>query len=144
MLQGILFSILAGLFIALQSIFNARLGEAAGLWPSNVFVHGSGFIFALLIIAILSRNINFTSFITIRPIYLLGGVLGVGIIFSVMQGVTLLGASFAITIVIVTQVLAAFIINYFGFFGEPIIEVNLPRLIGLALMIAGLIIYQMY
>ncbi len=144
MLQGVMFSILAGVFIALQSIFNARLGEAAGLWPSNAFVHGSGFIFALLILILLGSNINISSFTTIKPYYLLGGVLGVGIIFSVMQGVTLLGASFAITIVIVTQVILSFIINYFGVFGEPIIAASLPRIIGLIMMITGLIIYQVY
>lgn len=144
MVRGILFSILAGLFIALQSIFNARLGEAAGLWPSNAFVHGSGFIFASLILLLVGSNINISSFTTIKPYYLLGGVLGVGIIFSIMQSVSLLGASFAITIVIVTQVLISFFINYFGVFGEPIIAVSLPRIIGLILMISGLIIYQIY
>ncbi len=144
MLQGVIFSILAGVFIALQSIFNARLGEAAGLWPSNAFVHGSGFIFAFIILLVVGSSINISSFTTIKPYYLLGGVLGVGIIFSVMQGVTLLGASFAITIVIVTQVLLSFFVNYFGLFGEPIIAISLPRIIGLILMITGLIIYQVY
>ncbi len=144
MLQGIFFSILAGIFIALQSIFNARLGEAAGFWNMNAFVHGSGFIFALFILLTFSRKINISAFTSIEPHYLLGGVLGVGIIFSVTQAVTLLGISIGITIVIVTQILAAFIINYYGLFEEPIITVSLPRLIGLAMMIAGLVIYQLH
>jgi len=144
MLQGFLFSVLAGLFIALQSIFNARLGEAAGLWPSNAFVHGSGFLLALFILLTVSSDLSLTSFTAVKPHYLLGGALGVGIIFSVMQGVSLLGASFAIAVIIVTQVLVTFVINYFGIFGEPVIEITLTRIVGLVMMIAGFLLYQLH
>ncbi|MFN2363802.1 MAG: DMT family transporter [Halarsenatibacteraceae bacterium] len=143
MIEGLIYSFVAGVFIVLQSVFNARLGESVGSWPSNVFVHGSGFIFALFVLLILSRQIQITNFKEVPPYYLLGGVFGAIIIFSVMQGISILGVSYAITIIIVTQVVGGFLIDYFGLFGEAIASVNLAKIAGLILMIVGLIMYQL-
>ena len=143
MVEGLIYSFVAGLFIVLQSVFNARLGETVGTWPSNVFVHGSGFLFALFVLMMISRQVQFENFREVPPYYLLGGVFGAIIIFSVMQGISILGVSYAITIIIVTQVVGGFIIDYFGLFGEAIATVNLSKIIGLILMIVGLIMYQL-
>ena len=60
-----------------------------------------------------------------------------------MQGISILGVSYAITIIIVTQVVGGFIIDYFGLFGEAIATVNLAKIVGLFLMIIGLLMYQL-
>ncbi|MGM0420490.1 MAG: DMT family transporter [Bacillota bacterium] len=144
MLQGILFSIMAGIFIVLQSVFNARLGETAGLWPSNVFVHGSGFAFALMVLLFISNSASFGGLTAVPPYYLLGGVFGALIIFAVMQGISLLGVSYAITIVVVTQIIGGFLIDYFGLFGEAIVSVSFLKIMGLILMVVGLLLYQIF
>ncbi len=144
MLVGAIFSILAGLMIALQSIFNARLGETAGLWTSNAFVHGSGFLFTLAVLMFIQSQPSLSAFKDVNIIYLLGGVLGAGIIFSVMQGVSNLGMSYSLTIIIVTQLFASLVINYFGLFGEAVINISLSKIFGFILMIIGLIIFQLF
>ena len=144
MIEGTLFSILAGLMISLQSIFNARLGEAASLWPANAFVHGSGFVFTLLVLLFFRQQPVLAAFKEINVIYLLGGVLGAGIIYTVMQGVSTLGISYALTIIIVTQIIASLLINYVGLFGEAVIDISVIKILGLILMIIGLIIFQLY
>ena len=48
-MQGIVFALFSGLFIALQGIFNARLGDAVGPWISVTIVHFVGLIGCLLI-----------------------------------------------------------------------------------------------
>jgi transporter family-2 protein len=121
MIYGVLFSILSGILVSLQGIFNTRASEHIGLWNTNTLVHGSGFILAFIILITVSK-INFTNIKNVNPYYLLGGVLGVIIVFSVMKGISALGASYAITILIVTQILTNALINYFGIFGEHVIS----------------------
>lgn len=48
-MQGIVFALFSGLFIALQGIFNARLGDAVGPWLSVTIVHFVGLMGCLLI-----------------------------------------------------------------------------------------------
>ena len=142
MLTGILFSILAGTMIALQGIFNARMGDEVGLWHTNSFVHGTGFLVAFFIL-IFNEKLNLASIKDVPPYYLLGGVMGVIIILSVMKGIGEIGASYSVTIVIITQIILTAGVNYFGFFGEPVITFSLTKIIGLVLMISGILVYQL-
>ncbi len=142
MLYGMLFSVLAGIMVSMQGIFNARLSDKIGFWHTNTFVHGSGFVVAFIIM-LMFENLNFSPIKEVQPYYLLGGVMGVVIIFSVINGISSIGASYTITLMIVTQIVFTAGINYFGYFGEPIILLSLQKVLGLALMIGGLVIYQM-
>lgn len=142
MLYGVLFSILSGILVSLQGIFNTRASEHIGLWHTNTLVHGSGFILAFIILLAVNK-VSFANIRNVNPYYLLGGVLGVVIVFSVMKGISALGASYAITILIVTQILANALINYFGIFGEHIITFSWSQILGLFLMIAGIMLYQL-
>ncbi|MGM0410001.1 MAG: DMT family transporter [Bacillota bacterium] len=143
MIKGIFFSLLAGLMIAFQSVFNTRLSDEIGFWHTNTLVHASGALLAFLVLIFISKDINYSKITNINPIFLIGGFLGVFIVFSVMQGVSGLGASYSLTLVITAQILATFIFNYFGLFGEKIINYSASKILGLFLMIIGLIIYQL-
>ncbi|NBG87629.1 DMT family transporter [Isachenkonia alkalipeptolytica] len=142
MLYGMLFSVLAGIMVSMQGIFNARLSDKIGFWHTNTFVHGSGFLVAFIIM-LMFENLNFSPIKEVQPYYLLGGVMGVVIIFSVINGISSIGASYTITLMIVTQIVFTAGINYFGYFGEPIILLSLRKAVGLVLMISGLVMYQM-
>lgn len=142
MLYGVVFSILSGILVSLQGIFNTRASEHIGLWHTNTLVHGSGFILALIILMAVSK-ISFANIKDVNPFYLLGGVLGVLIVFSVMKGISALGASYAITILIVTQIITNALINYFGIFGEHVITFSWTQILGLLMMIGGIFLYQL-
>ena len=73
--------------MSLQGVFNTRVSEKIGLWETNVFVQGTGLILTLIILLI-AGNGNFKAIKEVNKLYLLGGVLGAIIIFSVMQGIT--------------------------------------------------------
>jgi len=141
MLYGMIFSVLAGVMVSMQGIFNARLSDKIGFWHTNTFVHGSGFVVAFIIM-LLFENLNFSPLKEVQPYYLLGGAMGVVIIFSVINGISSIGASYTITLMIVTQIVFTAGINYFGYFGEPIIMLSLRKVVGLALMLSGLVLYQ--
>jgi len=142
MLQGVLFSILAGIMVSLQGIFNTRASEHIGLWQINTLVHGSGLILAVIILVTFSKG-NFANIKNVNPYYLIGGFLGVIIVFSVIKGISALGASYCITILIVTQIIANALINYYGVFGEHIIYFSWTKIIGILMMIVGVLLYQL-
>lgn len=139
--MGYLYSILAGLFISLQGVFNARVGEKVGLWQTNAIVHSSGLLLILLILTF-TGGWQFGGLGAVNKLYLLGGLLGAFIILFVMKGITSIGASYAVTLIIITQILTTTVINRFGFFSEPVKAVSLTQLGGLLLMVAGVFLYQ--
>ncbi|HEX2953598.1 MAG TPA: DMT family transporter [Bacillota bacterium] len=140
-MKGVIFSIAAGVFICLQAVFNTRLAEKLGFCGTNVFVHGTGLIVALIIL-LFAGDCRWSGITQTNPVYLLGGLLGVAIIYSIMMGVSSLGATLAIAIVLVVQLSTAAVIDGFGLFGNPQKSFHLLKLVGLAVMVAGIIIFQ--
>lgn len=141
-MKGITFAIASGVFICLQSIFNTRLGEKIGFWETNTFVHLSGFAVAF-IIALISGNGSITRIGEANKIYLLGGVLGVLIVFTVMNAMSALGVTLSVAILLVTQLITATLIDSFGLFGSPVIQFDSTKFLGIAIMIAGIIVFKL-
>ncbi|WP_373897282.1 DMT family transporter [Haloimpatiens sp. FM7315] len=138
---GIIMSILAGIFMSLQGVFNTRLGEKIGVWETNVFVQGTGLILTLIILFV-AKNGDFKQIKTANKLYLLGGVLGALIIFTVMRGIKSLGPTYSIATILVAQLLAAAIIDAFGLFGSEKIVFSLNKYLGVALMIIGIVVFK--
>jgi len=138
---GLIFSIIAGVCMSLQGVFNTRVSEKIGIWETNVFVQGTGLILTLIIVLI-AGNGNFKVIKDVNKLYLLGGILGAIIIFSVMLGISSLGPTCSIAIILVAQLTAAGIIDSFGMFGAEQIKFTLSKFIGIGVMIVGIIIFK--
>lgn len=138
---GVLISILSGVTMTLQGVFNTRLGEKIGSWETNVFVQGTGFILTLIILFIAGKG-SFKNIKSVNKLYLLGGALGVIIIFTVMQGISKLGPTCAISIILLAQLTSAAIVDAFGLFGTEKLTFGLSKYIGIGLMIAGIILFK--
>jgi hypothetical protein len=96
-MKGILFSIAAGLFISLQSVFNTRVGEKIGFWETNTFVHATGLVFTFIIMLAAGSG-GYKRIGEVNKLYLVGGLLGVLILFSVMNAISALGATYSVAI----------------------------------------------
>lgn len=127
--------------MSLQGVFNTRTSEKIGLWETNVFVQGTGFILTLIILFMTGNN-NFKAIKEVNKLYLLGGILGAIIIFSVMQGISKLGPTYSISTILVAQLLAAGLIDSFGIFGAQQIKFTLSKFIGIGIMIVGIVIFK--
>ena len=138
---GVLLSILAGAAMSFQGVFNTKLSEKIGLWETNTFVQGSAFIITLIITWIFGKG-NFKEITSSKKLYLLGGVLGVIIIFTVMMGIKDLGTTCAIGIILIAQLITAALIDAFGLFEMNKITFGANEVIGIILMIAGVIIFK--
>lgn len=127
--------------MSLQGVFNTRTSEKIGLWETNVFVQGTGFILTLIILLIAGNN-NFKAIKEVNKLYLLGGILGAIIIYSVMQGISKMGTTYSISTILVAQLLAAGLIDSFGIFGANQIKFTLSKFIGIGIMIVGILIFK--
>lgn len=138
---GIIIAIISGISMSLQGIFNTRLGEKIGVWETNVIVQLIGLVLTAIITLFFGKG-NFKEIISANKTYLLGGILGVIIIFTVMQSMGNLGPTFAVAIILVSQLISAAIIEYFGLFGTEKINFTLKEFIGIAIMIIGIIVFK--
>lgn len=138
---GVIFSIIAGVAMSLQGVFNTRLSDKIGTWETNVFVQATGLILCLIIFLI-AGNGSFKGIKDVNKLYLLGGLLGVVIIFTVMMGIKNLGPTCSISIILVAQLTAAAIIDALGLFDSEKIVFGTTKIIGVVIMIAGIIIFR--
>ena len=139
---GILYSLLAGIIASTQNVFSARLGDKLGMWEATLVVHSIGLIFALFMVFVFGNG-NLKNLSEVNKIYLLAGVLGVFIIFTIANGVTLLGASISMSLMVIAQLVFATLVDTFGWFGTEKVPFDSTKLIGLVIMIVGVVVFRL-
>ncbi|SFJ26726.1 transporter family-2 protein [Halobacillus dabanensis] len=139
---GVLFSVVAGILISLQNVFNARVSERTGAWATTSLVLGLGLVCSLPVFYSVEQTSLF-NFGDVDKIFLFSGVFGVGIVFCLMRGVSLIGPAYAISIALISQILIAFVINTGGWFGFDASPLSITKLLGIALLIGGVLVYKL-
>lgn len=127
--------------MSLQGVFNTRLSDKIGSWETNTIVQGSGLILTLIILFFFGNG-NFKEVKSANKIYLLGGALGVVIIFTVMVSIRSLGTTVGISTILVAQLLAAALIDAFGLFGSEKAPFSLHEILGIIIMIGGILLFK--
>ena len=140
-MTGILMSIIAGAAMSFQGVMNTRLSEKIGLYESNAFVQGTAFILALIAVFIVGKG-NFMEITQVSKIYWLGGVLGLIITVTVMLAIGNLSPTVAISVILVSQLLVAAIIDAFGLLGSEKVPFDWTKYAGIALMIGGVVLFK--
>lgn len=137
----ILFAIISGAAMSLQGVFNTKLGEKICLWETTVLVQGIALISALIVSFIFGKG-NYRELQNTNKLYLLGGILGIIITFTVMKSISGMGATCGIAIILVSQLLTAALINAFGLFGSEKISFGFKEILGIAIMIVGIVVFK--
>lgn len=78
----------------------------------------------------------------VNKIYLLGGVLGIVITITVMLSMQGLSPTTAVSVILISQLAVAALIDAFGWFETEKVPFGFTEYIGLALMIAGVILLK--
>lgn len=138
---GIICAIVSGIAMSVQGVFNTRLGEKIGVWETTLLVQVIALIVSLIVFFFLGDG-SYTNLKGANKIYLLGGVLGVVITFTVMKSVGSMGPTLGIGIILISQLLAAALIDYLGLFDSEKIKFSLNQFLGIAIMIVGIIIFK--
>ncbi len=73
---------------------------------------------------------------------LLGGVIGAFITFTVVKSMSQLGPAKAVLLIVVSQLLVAYLIEVFGIFGVEKVGFEWKKVIGMLLAITGIVIFK--
>ena len=128
--------------MSFQGVINTRLSEKIGLYEANAFVQGSAFILSLLAVWLIGSG-NFKGILEVNKIYWLGGVLAIVITITVMLGIKGLSPTIAISIILISQVLVAALIDAFGLLGTEKVIFHWTKFLGLLFMIGGVIVFKL-
>ena len=140
---GILIAIISGTLMSVQGVFNTGVTKQTGIWVAASFVQFTALIVCLGAWVYTGRQGNLGALLKIDNKYmLLGGVLGAFITFSVIKSVDTLGPARANMFIVIAQLLVAFLIEAFGICGCDKVPFEWRKIIGLAIVILGVIIFK--
>lgn len=139
---GFLFSILAGAAMSVQGVMNTHLQEHIGLWEANAFVQGTAFALSLLA-ALLVGSGQFKAILSVPKGYWLGGVLGLVITVTVMLSIKGLKPTVAVSVILISQLLVAALIEAMGWMGQDKTPMGLRQFIGIGLMLGGTVLFKL-
>lgn len=140
--MGIIIALLSGALMSIQGVFNTKVTDSTGIWTANTFVQFSAFLVCFIAWLVKERN-SFLCFLEFKPKYmLLGGAIGAFITLTVIMSMEKLGPAKAVLLIVISQLLVAYLISLFGCFQvekEPFLW---TKLIGIVISIVGFIIYS--
>lgn len=139
---GILTALLSGALMSVQGVFNTQVTKATSLWVSASFVQFTALLVCLAIWAVADRQ-NFLTLMQVPDKWtLLGGVIGAFITATVIQSMNRLGPAKAVMLIVICQLAVAYVIELFGWFGVEKQPLELRRVIGMGIAIAGVVIFK--
>lgn len=140
---GWLIAVASGVFMSVQGVFNTEVTKQTSLWVSAAFVQLTALVFCLAAWLFTGRE-SFMDLGQVRPWYmLLGGVLGAFITATVIKAMNSLGPAKAVMLIVTAQLASAYLIELMGLFGVEKQPFAWRRLIGMAVCIAGILIFKM-
>lgn len=139
---GIIIALISGALMSIQGVFNTQVTKTSGIWVANTYVQFTAFLVCLLAWLITDRN-SFGTLMKVEPKYmLLGGVIGAFITYTVIKGMDMLGPAKAVMLIVVAQLLVAYIIELFGWFGVEKQPFEMRKVIGMGIAIAGIVVFK--
>lgn len=138
---GFIMSAIAGAAMSFQGVINTRLSDKIGLWESNVFAQGTAFLLSLIVMFIWGKG-SFSALGGTEKVYWLGGVLGLIITVTVMLSVKGLGPTAAVSVILITQLLTAALIDAFGLLGSEKLPFGWNKYVALGLMAGGMLLFK--
>lgn len=139
---GFLIALISGALMSVQGVFNTKVTESSSLWAANVFVQFSALLICLIAWLFADRT-SLKSVISVEPKYfLLGGVMGAFITFTVIKSMDALGPAKAVMLIVISQLIIAYLIELFGLFGVEKQPFSWRKAIGALVAVVGFIIFK--
>src|ERR1700719_2240439 len=138
---AVLVGVGAGCLVGMQAPINSRLGKAVGSVQAASFSFVVGTVVLVLIAAVVRGGLGDLGHVGRAPWWaLVGGLLGAVYVTVALVAVRTLGASGLTAVVIAGQLAISVVIDRFGLFGGARQPVGLQRVLGLALLVAGVVL----
>ena len=139
---GFFIALLSGALMSIQGVFNTQVTKASSIWVANAFVQFTALLFCLAVWVFTDRS-PLTAAVKTEPKYmLLGGCIGALITYTVIKSMETLGPAKAVMLIVVAQLLVAYIIELLGWFGVEKQPLEIRKILGMALAIVGIVIFK--
>jgi len=142
MLLGIVLAWIAGSFVGLQNIFNNKVNEQAGTWITTTLVLGLGCL-ASILIGLLFEGGALFHLRHMETWYWFSGVIGVGVVTCLMQGIKRLGPTYAVSLAMTSQLGFALLCDSLGWFGLDKVPFTANQLVGVLVIVAGILVFKL-
>ncbi len=139
---GFFIAILSGALMSVQGVFNSGVTKQTSVWTAAGFVQLTGFLTCVLIWLCKDRG-HVSDLFHVSDKYMLsGGVIGAIITYTVIRSVGDMGPAKAILLIVVSQIIVAYLIEMFGMFGVEKAAFEWKKLLGALIAIAGIVTFH--
>ena len=139
---GFFIALISGALMSIQGVFNTQVTKASTIWVASAFVQFTALLVCLGAWLCTDRS-NLMGVLRVQPKYmLLGGAIGAFITYTVIKSMDMLGPARAVMLIVVAQLLVAYMIELLGWFGVEKQAWEWRKAIGMAVAIIGIIIFK--
>lgn len=139
---GLISALVSGALMSIQGVFNTEVTKQTSLWVSTGWVQLSAFFVCVAAWMLTGRGSISALWQVENKYTLLGGVIGAFITVTVIQSMGALGPARAAMLIVVSQLLVAYIIELFGIFGVEKAAFEWRKAVGMAMAVIGIIIFK--
>ena len=141
-MTGFLIALLSGALMSVQGVFNTQVTKTTGMWVSNGWVQLTAFLVCAGAWLVTGRD-SIGNLWKVEPKYvLLGGVIGAGITWTVIKSMEALGPAKAALLIVISQLIVAYVIELLGLFGVDKEPLEIRKIIGMSIALIGVAIFQ--
>ena len=140
---GIIVSLISGVLMSVQGVFNSEATRQTSVWVAAAFVQATAFIVCMAAWFCTGRESSFGGLLQVQPRYvLLGGAIGAFISYTLIVAINLLAPARYVMLIVSAQLISAWLVELFGWFGVEKVEFAWSKLLGILLMLAGIFIFK--
>ena len=142
----ILLAVVSGAVLPIQAALNGKMGKAVGdpIYAALIsFVVGSIGLLAYVIVSETQLS-SITEATSVNWTVWLAGILGAFYVACVMILAPKLGVALTFGLVVTGQLGISLILDHFGLIGIPVREINWQKILGMAFIIAGVVIIRKF
>ena len=139
---GFFIALISGALMSIQGVFNTQVTKTSGIWVANAFVQFTALLVCLGALLFTDRS-SFGTLFKVEPKYmLLGGTIGAFITYTVIKSMEMLGPARAVMLIVIAQLIMAYVIELMGLFGVEKQPLEWRKIIGMLVAIAGIVVFK--
>ena len=141
-MAGILIALLSGALMSIQGVFNTEVTKQSSIWVAAGWVQLSALAVCLAAWLVTGRESIGALWKMDNKYALRGGVIGAFITITVIKGMDALGPARATMLIVIAQLAVSYLVELLGWFGVERQPLELRKLLGLGVAVAGVILFK--
>lgn len=142
----LLLAIVAGAVLPIQAGLNVQLGKSV---HQPIFAAFASFLIGTLglLIYLFILKFDFSTIAqtkTVSPVVWIAGILGAFYVAAVIILAPKLGTALTFVLVVAGQMAVSLVLDHYGLLGLPVKQINWQRLLGVAFLVAGVLLIRRF